>query len=411
MTKITNTRVLSSFRKQTNISKEEATMFSEAFQSALEKGLFRDKVVKISGLGTFKLVLVEARQSIDVTTKEKIEIASHYKVTFIPETSLKDRINQPLAHLETMELDIAVNEDNNDISSITNVDLDNPMQKLVDQAMELKEILLDIQGPSGETESVEDLSVSTAESKNSIKESNTTNTISNPEPTNLMHEKKEKRESDLISEKNLINEINIENGKENSSKTWVWILVAVLLFLSIIALLLYQNRDFFVPQKTIPQKTESITEKLNLTIVNPFESESAATQIEEDDLLQNLQTNNSNIVEVEPTIDFIESESESQSQTPKFSNIFTRKRTYTEFIGTIVLPEGGRLTWLALKQYGHKDYWVYIYEANTDIISNPNQVRSGIKLKIPKLDPQLIDTSNPETIEYARYLHDIYVKK
>ena len=69
------------------------------------------------------------------------------------------------------------------------------------------------------------------------------------------------------------------------------------------------------------------------------------------------------------------------------------------------------MTWISLKQYGHKDYWVYIYEANRDIVKNPNAIKIGTKLRIPKLAEELIDTTNPETIEYARYLHDVYVKR
>ena len=58
-----------------------------------------------------------------------------------------------------------------------------------------------------------------------------------------------------------------------------------------------------------------------------------------------------------------------------------------------------------------KDYWVYIYEANRNIVKNPNAIKIGTKLRIPKLAPELIDATNPETIEYARYLHDVYVRR
>ena len=95
----------------------------------------------------------------------------------------------------------------------------------------------------------------------------------------------------------------------------------------------------------------------------------------------------------------------------QFSDIFNYKREYTEFVDTVTLNEGSRLTWISLKQYGHKDYWVYIYEANRDIVKNPNAIAIGTRLRIPQLAPELIDTTNPETIEYARYLHDVYVKK
>ena len=87
------------------------------------------------------------------------------------------------------------------------------------------------------------------------------------------------------------------------------------------------------------------------------------------------------------------------------------RREYTEFVDTVTLNEGSRLTWISLKHLGHKDFWVYIYEANMDVISNPNSIRIGTKLRIPKLPSELIDANNPQTLEYAKYLHDVYVKK
>ena len=105
MVKITNSNILSVFRKQIGISKADEIAFAEAFQSIFEEALLQDKILKISGLGTFKLIPVESRKSVNVNTGEEIEIAGHYKLTFAPDASLKDKVNEPLAHLETVELD------------------------------------------------------------------------------------------------------------------------------------------------------------------------------------------------------------------------------------------------------------------------------------------------------------------
>jgi hypothetical protein len=117
------------------------------------------------------------------------------------------------------------------------------------------------------------------------------------------------------------------------------------------------------------------------------------------------------VVGPQDSIDDIEVDKTSPIYSAQFYDIFNRKREYVEFIDTVVLNEGSRLTWISLKQYGHKDYWVYIYEANRDIVKNPNSIKIGTKLRIPKLADELIDANNPETIEYARYLHDVYVRR
>ena len=159
MAKITNSNILSAFRKQLGLSKADEVAFVEAFQSVFEEALLRDKVLKISGLGTFKLIAVESRKSVNVNTGEEIEIAGHYKLSFTPDVALKDKVNEPLAHLETMELD--ANDGNSfevvveqssieplNVSESTEVpqSQDDPLQKLTEQALELKDILADIQG-------------------------------------------------------------------------------------------------------------------------------------------------------------------------------------------------------------------------------------------------------------------------
>ena len=108
MVKITNSNILSTFRKQLGISKADEMAFAEAFQTIFEEALLQDKILKISGLGTFKLIPVESRKSVNVNTGEEIEIAGHYKLTFTPDALLKDKVNEPLSHLETVELDADV---------------------------------------------------------------------------------------------------------------------------------------------------------------------------------------------------------------------------------------------------------------------------------------------------------------
>lgn len=365
------------------ISKADETAFVEAFQSVFEEALLQDKVVKISGLGTFKLIPVESRKSVNVNTGEEIEIAGHYKLTFTPDTSLKDKVNESLAHLETVELDADVVVENPKVEAQNSVSLDkeqstdyfalkeekvqsqdDPLQKLTEQALELKDILADIQGLSSNFSDPSDLS----------------DPSDQPQP---------------ISARDIIAEINREDSAPSNKNSRLWVWVAVILGVSIIGLLVYQNRDFFtLSEAVVEEVVEDIEENVIEEPIKP----------------------------IEPIIEEFSAEITSDSSDPsnpfdnllysdKFSDIFNLNREYTEFIDTVTLNEGSRLTWISLKQYGHRDYWVYIYEANRDIVKNPNAIKVGTELRIPRLAPELIDATNPETIEYARYLHDIYVKK
>ena len=91
--------------------------------------------------------------------------------------------------------------------------------------------------------------------------------------------------------------------------------------------------------------------------------------------------------------------------------LFDGPRVYTSFLGTEKINEGSRLTWISAKYYGLKDFWVYIYEANKSLIENPDRIPTGIEIKIPKLDKRLIDKNNPQCLQKAKELHDLYVGK
>lgn len=82
----------------------ETERFIREFITVVSEGLFSDKMVKVKGLGTFKIVLVEDRESIHVNTGERILIPAHYKCSFIPDNELKELVNRPFSIFETTEI-------------------------------------------------------------------------------------------------------------------------------------------------------------------------------------------------------------------------------------------------------------------------------------------------------------------
>lgn len=84
--------------------KDADRFYRELFQLILDR-IYEQDIVKVKGLGTFKLVLINARESVDVNTGEKIEIPSHLRMSFAPDNSLKELLNRPFAHFESVLLD------------------------------------------------------------------------------------------------------------------------------------------------------------------------------------------------------------------------------------------------------------------------------------------------------------------
>ena len=88
--------------------KKNADALVRGMFDLIEEALTNDKYVKIKGLGTFKLTEVDSRESMNVNTGERIEIQGHTKISFTPDTTMKELINKPFSHFETVMLNEGV---------------------------------------------------------------------------------------------------------------------------------------------------------------------------------------------------------------------------------------------------------------------------------------------------------------
>lgn len=86
-------------------------------------------------------------------------------------------------------------------------------------------------------------------------------------------------------------------------------------------------------------------------------------------------------------------------------------REYVNFIGIERIGKNSRLAWIAFKYYAQKDLWVFIYEANRDIIKDPNHVQSGQHIRIPELDEKYRNLYNPELRQLVDSLSIEYLRK
>lgn len=86
----------------TSIQKKDADNLVRNIFDVIIQFLHEDKIVKIKGLGTFKVVEVSGRDSVNVNTGERIHISGHSKITFTPDTVLRDYVNRPFADFETI---------------------------------------------------------------------------------------------------------------------------------------------------------------------------------------------------------------------------------------------------------------------------------------------------------------------
>ena len=574
------------FVSKAKITKKEANAFVKAFQNIFIDALSKDKVLKITGLGSFKVTLVNERSSVDVNTGKPIKINSHYKIVFTPDSELKNIVNSPFAHLDTIIIDDVVDMSdgevnidtlsqdlknlsaNHTVSSIPPVDevktdvqliktdneadkVESPLEKLAEQALEIKSLLADIQGlssdgqdtktdvipnpdinsesenqpntlPNSESEiypdtvvnsekkitheieinpdTEKDLQTETSDKESVISETanaaqedimsdveivskteniaeeelvsetdNITNDEIESEAENVSEtENSAKEETQSDAEKkfeleretqpkttlegennpklemepevgktseceNVNNSSELKEEKNNSNSPDAEMLLAirkeyqrkrrrrVAIILSILAIVLILASalalDFYY-NGFVKQRFDTIF-AMNKTSDDDVNDIDKTDKLHHDNNVQeSVVLTNDTSVEIVDTVQYNEQDTafddapDTKAETSiEQTDIFNTPRVYTRFLDTIQMPKDSRLTLISLKYYGHRDFWVYIYEANQSRIPNPNVIVPGTTLYIPKVNGALIDSSNPQAIKYARELHDKFVKK
>lgn len=574
------------FASKAKITKKEANAFVKAFQNIFIDALSKDKVLKITGLGSFKVTLVNERSSVDVNTGKPIKINSHYKIVFTPDSELKNIVNSPFVHLDTIIIDDVVDMSdgevnidtlsqdlknlsaNHTVSSIPPVDevktdvqliktdneadkVESPLEKLAEQALEIKSLLADIQGlssdgqdtktdvipnpdinsesenqpntlPNSESEIYPDTVVNSekkitheieiypdtekglqtetsdkgsviSETENTAQEDimsdveiiskteniaeeelvsetdNITNDEIESEAENVSETEnsaKEETQSDVekkleleretepkttlegennpklekeseVEKASESEEINysseLKEEKNNSNSPDAEMLLAirkeyqrkrrrrVAIILSILAIVLILASalalDFYY-NGFVKQRFDTIF-AMNKTSDDDVNDIDKTDKLHHDNNVQeSVVLTNDTSVEIVDTVQYNEQDTafddapDTKAETSiEQTDIFNTPRVYTRFLDTIQMPKDSRLTLISLKYYGHRDFWVYIYEANQSRIPNPNVIVPGTTLYIPKVNGALIDSSNPQAIKYARELHDKFVKK
>ncbi|MDR1678847.1 MAG: HU family DNA-binding protein [Prevotellaceae bacterium] len=383
--KISIQDLLDAIVHRTGYTKKKSDDFLHAFQSTIEEALIADGLVKVKGFGTFKLQWNEPRKSVNIHTGEEIIIPGHNKVAFTPEASVKAYINSSSAK-----------------------HLIDPLAKLNEQAVEIKGLLNELQGVSAgqQTDSsiTKEKEMPTAVQKEAYSTDETVVLSDSAEQT--VTEKQNAENLDEVENNEILSEVQkrkIPVKKKRNKKLWIWIL---LFLIAVAAVFVFRNE--------ISEQIRNMKAKVKMQIEQYHEKEAQKKANEAAEKVKNtdeIGENLSSVQKTEPQTVIKElAKKEEAKQVEKSVSIFDRPRSYTSFKATETLAAGSMLTDLAEKYYGNRIYWVYIYEANRSRISNPDRLPAGFTVKIPNLPPELIESSNPECLKYAKQLENKYKK-
>ena len=99
------------------MTQKEAERFVNTFIDVVNDGLRNEKQLKIKGLGTFKVIDTKDRESVNVNTGERILIGGRGKITFTPDTVMRELVNKPFAQFQTVVLNDGVDFSDIDATS------------------------------------------------------------------------------------------------------------------------------------------------------------------------------------------------------------------------------------------------------------------------------------------------------
>jgi nucleoid DNA-binding protein len=108
MEKMTILEIAKVLSERSGLAAKEASQFVTVMFAVVKEALENEQLVKVKGLGTFKIIDVDARESVNVNTGERVVIESHGKITFTPDAAMKEIVNKPFSQFETVVLNDGV---------------------------------------------------------------------------------------------------------------------------------------------------------------------------------------------------------------------------------------------------------------------------------------------------------------
>lgn len=392
--KITFPRLATMLADRSGRSKRFSEDFLREFFALISETLEAREIVKIKGLGTFRLTRVEPRRSVDVTTGEPMEISGHTKVVFIPSKELAESVNAPFEAFTAIEIEndvdikdlfadeeIDLQDDNSDDEESISI-AENYSPNDIEQGFCIKAQGLEPnhQDSSESTpkiiggESVDEADNANGEPKAKIEEVSCDPIVTSEEEPEIPDE---------------LSEFDEDNSsKRNWGKIMLISLLAavIALFATLAIWYIIADDDFnnffnkynmtaFVGKKAVVGSNKDAANTIAHSVEPIVSTDSVSDSLQDSDLDEDVPTAPSDAV--------------------VYDTISTTRY----------------LTTMARAHYGNYNLWPYIYQENQSFLGHPDRIRPGTPVVIPKLSKYGVDPANGADIEKAKKLGvEIYAR-
>jgi nucleoid DNA-binding protein len=295
--------------EELKITKKEADNFLRELFYIMHEGLLRDNLLKIKDLGTFKIIDVSARDSINVRTGERVTIPAHKKLSYTADCTLNEQINLPP--------DTNLAEEPHPVlaTEISNIQSVQPEKTLTQQEIDTF---------------LEKKTVPVSDNK--------------------------KREH-----------VNSHKQKKKLTFRARHPLLITFMFVFLFALVFYGMYRFI----TTSNKKEY------RTTLREFNVKAYTIGIDETDDAEKIANMQNDSIE------------------ESFFPVEPRK---------IRTKNGEKLTGISLREYGDENFWIYLYEANKNVIKNPDNLPPDIEIIIPDAEVYGLNKNNIQAIAKAKKL-------
>lgn len=379
--KINLQQLAKSMAQRKKISQRAAEAFLRSFFDAIIQNVTIAKMVKIKGLGIFKLIEVQDRESVDVTTGERIVIPGHSKLSFSPDISLRNLINKPFADFQTVII--------NDGTSLEEMEMI-PEEALADEEEEqdeqdeeeLRQEAESEEESESELEPEPELESELEEESEEQNDTPESEDEPEPEPESEPEPKPEPvLESDsesvpspvMVQKKDEVSEKIVQIRAMTFAEKCAMVVGGILLFLAgYYCHVLFSSSDSPVVEEELASVESPIEEILEDTLA--LTEDTIPTILTQDDV----EGTDSAAATVPERVE------RSQEEAIRPTLVSGRKYQITGTRKTHVMKPGDYLTKIALEEYGAREFAKYIIAHNH--FTDPNNVPVGKEILLPELE-------------------------
>lgn len=346
--KTTSQALAEQMAKEMGITKRSADQFTRLFIDTLVEGLQRDGMVKIKGFGTFKMVSISSRESVNVTTGERMVIAEHQKVSFTPAEEITTQLTSLVSNSETPKEPAEQQPQSETDTHVAPTETKSESHDKADNFDGIDDIIATPESEMSQTNDETKQESHANETVGEATEQTPNEIIEKLTVQPLKHEEKTEEQNTAKQESSTPEPKQEEQGEQQKSHKKGWLITLLVLLVLLIGILVYtfvlapQNSRTICPIPTAP-KTES-----------PQGTQSPA---------QKSKAQPQQVKTPQPTQK--DSIAESKPSRPK----------------TYILQKGQSITDVSVLFYGTKDSMQAIIRANN--FRDPNNVYIGTEIKLP----------------------------